>query len=90
MYFTGGTNENNSDIIYWTIDSGVSNHMINSKKMRLYDTKEHIEEISFANGNTIESIHIGTYKGYINHNLIILNETFYTFHSLKKKLIIKR
>jgi len=28
-YYTGGTNENNSNIICWTIDSGASNHMTN-------------------------------------------------------------
>jgi hypothetical protein len=50
---TGGTNENNSDIICWTIDSGASNHVTYNKN-GLYDIKEHEEEISFANGNTIK------------------------------------
>jgi len=48
-----------------------------NNKNGLYHTKEHIEEISFANGDTIKSTHIGTYKGYINHNLIILNDVLY-------------
>jgi len=75
-YYTRGTSEKDSNITCWTIDSGASNHMTNNKN-GLHDIKEHEEYISFANGDIIKSTHIGTYKGYINHNLIVLNNVLY-------------
>jgi hypothetical protein len=57
-------------------------------KKGLYDIKEHVEEISFSNGDTIKSIHIGTYKEYINHNLIILNDVLYVLDFKRSLLLI--
>ena len=64
------------EICSWTLDSGTTYHMTGNPDI-LTNMLKHNKKIYFANGEYVKSKGIGTYKGYINGNIINLKHVLY-------------
>eukprot|EP00833_Pecoramyces_ruminatium_P007340 jgi/Orpsp1_1/1181372/evm.model.c7180000076991.1 len=72
-------------IFTWVVDSGASIHITN--KLELLTNKvNHVEYITFANGDKIHSLFKGNFIGFINNYKIELKDVLYVPNS-KKNLI---
>ena len=67
------------------MDSGSSIHITHQINL-LHNIKPHYELVSFANGDTTQSTHIGDFEGYINNNKISLHKVLF-IPDFKRNLI---
>ena len=80
-----GKDNNKNKLNAWTLDSGTTYHMTGDLDC-LSDLNKFNKRIYFANGESVKSKYIGTYKGYINDNKINLKNVLYV-PVFKKNLI---
>ena len=68
---------NNKELICWILDSGASINITN-RKDKLINIKTCNEKIYLANNEILTTKYIGTFKGYINDQEIIINDVYYS------------
>eukprot|EP00833_Pecoramyces_ruminatium_P007745 jgi/Orpsp1_1/1181777/evm.model.c7180000078571.1 len=86
---TNNFNNKLNEITLWTLDSGASVHITNQLNI-LTNTKCHVENVIFANGDAIQSKFIGNYEGYINNNKITLSNVLYVPEFTKNLISISK
>jgi len=94
-YFESENNNNynqhntSSKIHTWIIDSGASVHITNDLEL-LINPINHVESITFANGDKIQSSHKGKFIGFINNNKLELEDVLYVPDSNKNLISISK
>eukprot|EP00833_Pecoramyces_ruminatium_P006369 jgi/Orpsp1_1/1180401/evm.model.c7180000073270.1 len=69
--------KNNKELVCWILDSGASINITN-RIDKLTNIKKCNEKLYFANNQTVTTNYIGTFKGYINNQEIIINDVYYS------------